>query len=294
MALIQTFKRRPVPTYFVLVYALSWACWMPLAISKTWAPVPFLVFATLGVSMPSLVGILLTALLTGKSGLRELFRRLGQVRVSLIWYAVVLLLLPVLQLVALGIPALLGLATISFAFSGFVVLSSVGSGVGEEFGWRGFALPRLQESRSAFGASLLLGLLWGLWHLPLQIARDLPLTAAGLAQFASFLLLTSGWSVLFTWVYDNTKGSLFLMILLHTVADIAALSVPVSSWLSGVLYLILLWVTVTLVVVLAGLSRRSGGQTAQVGSSALMPPARRPAELLAALPGHEQGSARRG
>src|SRR5215475_12622303 len=259
MALIHTLKRRPVPTYFVLVYVLSWACWMPLAISKTWASFPFLVFATLGISMPSLSGILLTALFSGKSGLGELFRRLGRVRVPAIWYAVVLLLLPVLQLVALGIPALLGLATISFAFSGLVVLTSVGSGVGEELGWRGFALPRLQASRPAFAASLLLGVLWGLWHLPLQIARGLPLTAAGLAQFASFLVLVAGWSVLFTWVYDNTKGSLFLMILLHAVADIAALSVPVSGWIGGVLYLILLWVTVTLIVVLAGpagLSRR--------------------------------------
>jgi len=294
MALIQTLKRRPVPTYFVLVYALSWACWMPLAISKTWAPFPFLVFATLGVSMPSLVGILLTALFSGKSGLGELFRRVGRVRVPLIWYAVVLLMLPVLQLVALGIPALLGLATITFTLSGFIVLSSVGSGVGEELGWRGFALPRLQANRPAFGASLLLGALWGLWHLPLQIARDLPLSAAGLAQFASFLLLIAGWSVLFTWVYDNTRGSLFLMILFHAVADIAALSVPVSSWLGGVLYLILLWVIVTLVVVLAGLSRRSGAQPVQAGSSARMPSVRRPAELLAALAGHEQGSARRG
>ncbi|HKB36024.1 MAG TPA: CPBP family intramembrane glutamic endopeptidase, partial [Gemmataceae bacterium] len=244
-----------------------------------------------------LVGILLTALFSGKSGLGELFRRLGRVRVPVIWYAVVLLLLPVLQLVAVGIPALLGLTTIGFAFSGFVVLSSVGSGVGEELGWRGFALPRLQASRPAFGASLLLGVLWGLWHLPLQIARGLPLTAAGLAQFAAFLLLIAGWSVLFAWVYDNSKGSLFLMILLHAVADIAALSVPVGSWLDGVLYLILLWVTVTLVVVLAGpagLSRSSGRQTAQAGSSAMMPLARRSAELLAALPGHEQGSARRG
>src|SRR5262245_8956252 len=278
MALIQTLKRRPVPTYFVLVYALSWACWMPLAISKTWAPFPFLVFATLGVSMPSLVGILLTALFSGQSGLGELFRRVGRVRVPLIWYAVVLLMLPVLQLVALGIPALLGLATITFTLSGFIVLSSVGSGVGEELGWRGFALPRLQANRPAFAASLLLGVLWGLWHLPLMIARDLPLTAAGLAQFAAFLLLVAGWSVLFTWVYNNTKGSLFLMVLFHAVADIAVLTVPASSWLGGVLYLVLLWVTVTLVVVLAGpvrLSRSPEGQTAQAASSAVVRSVRR-------------------
>jgi len=174
------------------------------------------------------------------------------------------------------------LATITFTFSGFIVLSSVGSGVGEELGWRGFALPRLQASRSAFAAGLLLGVLWGLWHLPLQVARGLPLTAAGLAQLASFLLLVAGWSVLFTWVYNNTKGSLFLMILFHAVADIAVLTIPVSSWLGGVLYLVLLCVTVTLVVTLAGparLSRSPEGQTAQAGSSAVMLSVRRGADI---------------
>src|SRR5262245_38702760 len=92
MALIQTLKRRPVLTYFVLVYVLSWACWIPLAISKTRASsFPFLVLATLGISMPSLLGILLTALYGGSS-LGELFRRVGRVRVPLVWYAIVLLL----------------------------------------------------------------------------------------------------------------------------------------------------------------------------------------------------------
>src|SRR5215471_10961537 len=114
MALMQIFKRYPLLTYFVLVFVLSWACWIPLAISKTWASFPFIVFAALGNIIPSLLGIVLTTLFSGKSGLGALFRRLGQVRVPLIWYAVVLLLLPVLQLVAIGIPTLLGLTSMTF------------------------------------------------------------------------------------------------------------------------------------------------------------------------------------
>jgi hypothetical protein len=86
---------------------------------------PFIVLAALGNGMPSLLGVLLTALFSGKSGLGELFRRLGRVRVPLIWYAVVLLLLPVLQLVALGVPTLLGLATITLP--GQASLSSAAS-----------------------------------------------------------------------------------------------------------------------------------------------------------------------
>jgi len=257
MALIQALKRHPVLTYFVLVYVLSWACWIPLAIAKTWASFPFIVLAALGNSMPSLLGMLLTALFNGKSGLGELFRRLGRVRVPLIWYAVVLLLLPVLQLVALGIPTLLGLATITLAFSGFIVLSAFGAGLLEELGWRGFALPRLQASLPAFAASLLLGVLWGLWHLPLMIARGLPLTAAGLGQLVFYLPLITAWAVLFTWVYDNTKGSLFLMVLLHAVINIATPTIQGSNWIGLTLYLILLWVVVMMVVVMAGAARLS-------------------------------------
>jgi CAAX protease family protein len=103
MALIQSLKRHSLLTYFVLAFGLTWACWIPLTLSNASAsedlahPFPFLFLWPLGNIIPSLVGILLTALFSGKSGLGELFRRLGQVRVALTWYAVVLLLVPVPQ-----------------------------------------------------------------------------------------------------------------------------------------------------------------------------------------------------
>jgi membrane protease YdiL (CAAX protease family) len=261
VAFIPALKRHPVVTYFVLVYALSWACWIPLAIARTSASsVPFLVVATVGISMPGLLGIVLTALVSGKTGLAELFGRLGRVREPLTWYAAALLLVPALQLAAAGIPALLGVATITFAFSSFIVLNSAGSGLLEELGWRGFALPRMQARRPAFTASLLLGVLWGSWHLPLMIARGLPWTAAGLIQFVFFVLLVTAWAVMLTWVYNNTNGSLFLMVLMHTVIDIAALTIQASNWIGGALSLALTWAAVTLVVTRGGaarLSRRS-------------------------------------
>ena len=261
MALIQTLKRHALLTYFVLVYVLTLACWIPLAISKSTASVPFLVLYILANIMPSLIGILLTALFLGKSGLGALFRRLGQVRNPLIWYAVVLLLPPVLWLVALGVPTLLGLATIAFAFPVSMVSGSIFvAGLGEELGWRGFALPRLQARQQALPASLLLGVLWGLWHLPLAIALgQVPLTSLGLVIFIGFVLTLTGLSVLYTWVYNNTKGSLFLMVLFHGVLDIVSYTIRGTSttWIIPVLYLILLWVVVTIVVVMAGAARLS-------------------------------------
>src|SRR5499425_2775074 len=252
MALIHTLKRRPVPAYFVLAYALSWVCWVPLALGKTWASFPFIVFAVVGNGMPSLLGIALTALLSGKTGLKELFGRLGRARVPLIWYAVVLLLIPALRLAAAGIPALLGLATITVAFSGLTVLSGLSAALLEELGWRGFALPRMQARRPAFTASLLLGALWASWHLPLTIAMGLPLTAAGLTGFLFSLLMLTAWAVLFTWVYNNTNGSLFLMVLLHAVAYITGSAIRPGNWIGSALLLLLAWATVTLIVATAG------------------------------------------
>jgi membrane protease YdiL (CAAX protease family) len=237
------------------------ACWIPMAIAKNTTSFPFIVLFPMGNIMPSLVGILLTALFSGKSGLGELFRRLGGVRVPLIWYAVVLLLVPVLQVVAIGVPMLLGLATITYAWSVLIVLNAFAAGLEEELGWRGFALPRMQASLQAFAASMLLGVLWGLWHLPLEIALGrITLTSVGLVWFIGFVLGITAYSVLFAWVYNNTKGSLFLMVLFHAVTDIAPFTIlyyPSNSWIVPVLYIILLWITVTIVVVKAGAERLS-------------------------------------
>jgi len=260
-AFVSALKRHPVVTYFVLAYALSWACWIPPAIARTWLSFPYIVFAVAGVSIPSLLGIALTALVSGKTGLKELFGRLRRVRAPLIWYAVVLLLIPALLLAAAGIPALVGLATVTFAFSGVAVVSAVGSALLEELGWRGFALPRMQARRPAFTASLLLGVLWGVWHLPLRIAQGVPLTAAGLVLFLFTVLLLTAWTVLFTWVYNNTNGSLFLMVVLHAVIDITGATIQPGNWIGSALLLILTWATVALVVIMAGparLSRSSG------------------------------------
>ena len=280
MALIQTLKRHALLTYFVLAFALTWACWIPLATSDAFAsegtaqPSRLLLLWPLGEIMPSLVGILLTALFSGKSGLGVLFRRLGQMRVALTWYAVALLLVPVLLSVAIGVNTLLGGATIDYAYYtwssvlALLALSLLVTGFGEELGWRGFALPRLQARQQAFAASLLLGVLWGLWHLPLLMANGLvPLTSLGILNFLLFDLTVTAVAVLFTWVYNNTNGSLFLMVLFHAVATATTdlfliplnyVSAPfLPKYGAPLLFLLLLWVAVTLVVVRAGAARLS-------------------------------------
>ena len=142
------------------------------------------------------------------------------------------------------------------------VFGSFVSGLGEELGWRGFALPRMQARHPALTASLLLGVLWGLWHLPLEIAQGLPLIAAGLVGFVFFLLHIIAYALLFTWVY-NTQGSLFLMVLFHTVFDLVGVTIltPSTTWIFPILYVALLWIVVTIVVVIAGAARLSRSST---------------------------------
>jgi CAAX protease family protein len=123
----------------------------------------------------------------------------------------------------------------------------------------------MQARQSALAASLLLGVLWGLWHLPLLIARGLPLTSAGLVGLIGYVLMIPlPFAVLFTWVYNNTKGSLFLMVLFHTVIDFVGVSIiyyPSNIWIFNVLYIILNWVVVTIVVVMARAARLSRSST---------------------------------
>ena len=191
----------------------------------------------------------MTALFLGKSGLGALFRRLGQVRNPLSWYAIVLLLPPVLLWVAIGVHMLLGGAPIAYAWSGFfsaLVLGGLYAGLGEELGWRGFALPRMLARQPALAASLLLGVLWGLWHLPEALA-----IGTNPVNFSFLVLSLTAYAVLFTWVYNHTKGSLFLMVLFHAALTTAAMMflTPQRDVIVYILYVILLWVVVTLVVV---------------------------------------------
>jgi membrane protease YdiL (CAAX protease family) len=101
----------------------------------------------------------------------------------------------------LGIPGVLGLWFLTY-------------GLGEEIGWRGFALPHLQRSRPAANAALLLGVLWACWHLPAFFFRD-TYVDMGLPGFAMFVVSICFASVVFAWLYNSTGGSLLLVVLFH-------------------------------------------------------------------------------
>ena len=215
MTMIHTLvKRQPLITFFVLAYALAWLAW-PLYASHLF-PAPIFAFA------PSLAAIIIVAVTDGKAGLQALFSPLTRRRVGWGWYVVALfapipLLLAAVYLnVLLGAIAptaaqlaawpMLGLFLLNFLLNPF-------GGAWEELGWRGYAQPRLQRGHSALTASLILGVLWAGWHLPLFFVGKIPWPN---------LLVVFFTGIIYAWLFNNTKGSVLIVYLAHAALDAAA------------------------------------------------------------------------
>jgi len=196
--------------------------------------------------------VIVTAIADGRSGLKTFFSRIVRWKVNIIWYVVALLLPPLMHLTAIGINlALGGNITTSFQVSmlpalipsflyGLLVIAP-----GEEPGFRGFALPRLLIGRSALAASLILGVLHVLWHLPLFITGGDPPT--------TILIIIAG-AIINTWLFNKTKGSVLLNLILHaSIAVCYELFNPMFSGPDAVrqaLILTLMFVAVSVLITL--------------------------------------------
>lgn len=168
----------------------------------------------------SIAGVVMIAATAGRSGLRQLWQRLTRWRISPLWYVAGLLplFLYALAVIVAGVgePATVSVATlVTLLFSaeaGLLVSLFLRGALGEELGLRGFALPRLQQRMSPFRASLVIGLFWGLWHLPVLVGRDA-------VSIVAFVLLSFGLSFLFTWLFNGSGGSLIPVLLFHATQN---------------------------------------------------------------------------
>jgi membrane protease YdiL (CAAX protease family) len=211
-----------------LTYGLSWAIWVPYILSgKTVdGPVPALVLAC---SVPSLVGILLTHSTSDNADRNDFWKRVvGFKLIGLRWFAVIIGLFPFLLVLGLladnlfggALPPLRGAAqtlTRPAALMLFIGANIIGGPLGEELGWRGFALDRLQNKWNALVASLILGIIWAAWHFPLFFIKGTPQQGMGFGTFVFWLwsLQVVSLSVLTTWVYNNTHRSILSAVLMH-------------------------------------------------------------------------------
>jgi membrane protease YdiL (CAAX protease family) len=270
MTTIKAFiKKHPLPTYFALTFAISWGAILivvgPGGIPITTDQVVMLGMATL--LGPSVAGILLTGLASGRVGLRELLSRLLRWRVGARWYAVALLTAPLSATAVLLALSLLSPEFLPGIFAAddkaTLLLMGIAGGlvVGffEELGWTGFAIPRLRQRYGVLTTGLIVGLLWGAWHFIMFWESDsfsgaLPLVLL-LARLFSWL---PAYRVLMVCVYDRTK-SLLVAMLMH-VSLVASLMIIEPSLTGGGLLTYILIRAAVLWVIVAAVAVANDGQ----------------------------------
>lgn len=220
-------NKHPVIWFYLLAFGISWLGWMPAVLgSHAIAPFDapsFQFLLILPAVAPALAAAVVTQQAYGRAHVEKLFQALFQWRVGVRWYLVALFAPLALLLLAQGLtkgfglpvtwPALQG-DLFSLALSAFVM--SLFSNPWEEVGWRGFALPHLQKQYTAVTATFIVGVLWGLWHLPLFFWKGNPMSQH---PFVPWFISTVAGAFLYTWLYNSTQGSLLLAALFHVALN---------------------------------------------------------------------------
>jgi membrane protease YdiL (CAAX protease family) len=236
--------RAPILKFFALAYALSWLVWWPAALgsSRSIEPLPTGVLHLVGALGPLTAALIITSRTDGGSGITCVVRRCltgGR------WIAIGLLIPAALFLFAAALVALSSTTTIDWRSFGtnqeftnvsrpaYWIANLLFYGFGEEVGWRGFALPRLQARTSALRASLLLAVGWAGWHLPLFFFSPglSALDAPGIAGW--FVSLGLG-SITLTWLFNSSDGSIIVVALFHAALDVFMTS-PVAPGIEKVM-----------------------------------------------------------
>lgn len=219
-------RRHPLTAYVLIAFAFSWIIEAPVALAAQGIipvelPAPAVAIAVIVATFGPTVGAFaVTAAIEGRRGVLRMLRRYVQWRAGIGWYLFVLVGIPAIIILAtLVVPGavasyqpILGSLLAAYPMA-FLLTVFLGGPLGEEPGWRGFALPRLQDRFGPLRGSLLLGVVWAAWHLPLFWSGVwTPPTVANVVMFTVMIVALT---VIMTWVYNHTAGSLLIMILMH-------------------------------------------------------------------------------
>lgn len=217
-------REASLATYFALTFLLAWVLWISAAAITATASLSTgirALFFLPGTFAPGIVAIWLTARDQGPSGTRALLGRIFKWQVGARWYV-----FAVTYLAAVKLGAAIAYRVITGGWPGFgqvplylllaAVVFSTPFQAGEEIGWRGYALPRLASRMGLASGSVVLGIIWALWHLPLFFIAETTTTGQ---SFPVYLLSVTALSIAFAWLYWRTGGSLLLVMLLHAAAN---------------------------------------------------------------------------
>ena len=277
-------KRHSLVIGIILMFALTWPidlAYLGLLPFKA----PFIVYIFLGWGF-GIASLIMTGLTFGKAGVIALLKRFLIWRVGWKWYLAAFLLISSLQFGSILLSAAVSQTPLDFStvyaykifgpsvnlallIVPFFLFDAIANG--EEIGWRGYVLPRLQAKHSALVSSLIVGVIWGLWHLP----KHLPHWDT--VSFLFFMVAMLARAVLYTWLYNNTKGSLLLTTLFHASGNTGGIVLPVvTTAANGNIYILVIQTLVEvtaaiLVIMLAGPERlsRTEREQAQISPSIL-------------------------
>ncbi len=239
-------KNRDPWKFFLLTFAYSWVIWIPSVLDGLGIKLPFsvagysTVVVIIGAFAPLLAAITLVAREEGWKGTRVFFRQALDIHIKPV-FLVVALALPILihwiahyLALAVGLdvaktlfPTEISVAPIVLAIPYFILMLVIGGGQ-EEFGWRGYAQEPLQEKIGVIPASLVIGVIWGIWHLPLWFMTG-DLHSA--YSFLAFVMMTTSISIIYAWLYNSSGKKLIVVMFFHAMSNTAA---PLLPFLHGI------------------------------------------------------------
>ena len=248
---LQRINQTSVWHYFGLVYLWSWLCLIPAVLLGLVADEPLVVILRILAGIgPMVVAVGLVIWTQEAQARREYWQRLlDPRRIRLVWYFIILLVVPLLTGVAAATDRILGGvgASLEARFQANIwgvlplaILTIFFGPLPEEMGWRGYALDRLQERRSALRSSLILGGIWALWHLPLFFIAGTYQHGLGFgtARFWVFMLTIPSQTIFFTWIYNHNNCSTLSAVLFHFminfVGELFALSARADLYQAAV------------------------------------------------------------
>lgn len=248
-------KSRSLFLFFLLAYVISWGIEVPLALQAQGvidSKLPFSAHYLAGYG-PMMAALIMTGLVEGVTGLRNLFGRMLNWRQKPAWWLAAISPLPVYLLVGAILWLLQGQAIELGSLGQVDFLPGLGLaafpfwiltfGIGEETGWRGYALPRLQNARSPLSATVILWVFWALWHLPLFFYTY------SVSILPGFLTSLLAGAIVFTWLYNGTGGSLLIVAVWHGAFNFVTACTACKTGASAAIVSALVMVWAVLVVV---------------------------------------------
>lgn len=223
----KTIKNKPILYFFFFTFIFSWGCWIPLIFIKK----EITIIRMIGTFSPIIFAIIITKVIEGNYGIKQLLKPFLIWKFNIVWYIFCIFSTALICFTAIGV-------SVSFKITDFyfndlskiyilipiflyVLLTSV---IGEETGWRGFAQKRLQIYVSPITASIIIGIIWGFWHLPLFF---IPNNFHHFIPFWLFLIQEVALSIVIAWIYNNTKKSLLSVHIFHTASNITLGVLPI-------------------------------------------------------------------